>query len=209
MQPPTLLNGTSPLALTQPNRAEGGVENDRPERTVLCVVSRDALPNDVTTADGLGVGLKGDNEVDRDSEMQFQDWIGHFARAKARYRLGDTACEADFRAAFLVDARLTTSEFIRELKRELRNDISDLVHDCQRRLAANPGDAVSLARLGLTLLLLYQDESAYTYLQRAFVHHSLWRPLLRSLVKKAKLRREDVLDFILGPCKPERDCDGD
>jgi hypothetical protein len=89
------------------------------------------------------------------------------------------------------------SEFIRELKKELRNDIGDLVHDCRQRLVADPGDVVSLARLGLTLLLLYQDESAFLYLQRAFVHHPPWRPCLRALVNKAKLRREDVLDFIL------------
>jgi hypothetical protein len=198
MQPSTRLDGDPASILSQSTRAEDGGDSHRLERTGRSVASRDVFDGSIATAAESGFGLKGDDGIDGVLEIEFQDWIALIASAKAGYQLGDTACEADFRAAFLLDARLTVSEFIRELKRELRNDISDLVHDCRHRLVADPGDVVSLSRLGLTLLLLYQDENAFLYLQRAFVHHPLWRPMLRALVNKAKLRREDVLDFILG-----------
>jgi hypothetical protein len=198
MQPSIRLNDDPTSTLSQSAQAEEGGDSHRLERTVRSVASLGVFDDSIGTAAESGFGLEDDDSIDRVWEIELQDWIARIARAKAGYQLGDTVCEADFRAAFLLDARLTVSEFIRELKRELRNDISDLVHDCRHRLVADPGDVVSLSRLGLTLLLLYQDESAFLYLQRAFVRHPLWRPLLRALVNKAKLGREDVLDFILG-----------
>ena len=130
-------------------------------------------------------------------ERNAEECFGHIARANARYHGGDPECEADFRAAFLLDARLTATEIVRELANEVRDDVGNVVLNCMERLAIDSRDVVARARLGLTLLLLYQDTEAFENLQQAFLQNPSWRPLLRLLVNKVKLRRAKILPLIL------------
>ena len=151
-------------------------------------------PNRSGTATAPHVAIEGVGDaVDDNIEIVCKNCIGRISRARTRYQEGDQACEGDYRAAFLFDARLTASQFIQELSREITNNTDNLVQNCMDRLIVDRGDVVALARLGLTFLLLYDDDEAFPYLKRAFVQNPLWRPLLRLLVKKAKLRRACVL----------------
>jgi hypothetical protein len=137
------------------------------------------------------------DDVERALERNAEECFGHMSRAKARYHGGDPECEADYRAAFLVDPRLTATEIVRELADEARNDVGHVLINCMDRLAIDSRDVVARARLGLTLLLLYQDSEAFKNLQRAFLHNPSWRPLLRLLVNKVKRRRERIPPQIL------------
>jgi hypothetical protein len=130
-----------------------------------------------------------DADVERVLETKCQECIGCIFRARARYQKAEPGCEADYRAAFLLDARLTTSEFVREIDGEIRHNIAGLLLDCRARLLVNSRDVVALARLGLTLLLLDQDDEAFIFLHRALAQNPSWRPLLRVLVNRAKVRR--------------------
>ena len=132
------------------------------------------------------------DDVERALERNAEECFGHISRAKARYHEGDPECEADFRAAFLLDARLTATEIVRALANEVRDDVDNVVIDCMNRLALDSRDVVARARLGLTFLLLYQDSEAFENLKRAFVQKPSWRPLLRLLVNKVKLRRATI-----------------
>jgi hypothetical protein len=142
------------------------------------------------------------DDVERVLARNAEECFGHISRAKARYHGGDPECEADFRAAFLVDARLTATEIVRELANEVRDDVGQVLINCMERLAIDSRDVVARARLGLTLLLLYQDAEAFENLQRAFLQNPSWRPLLRLLVNKVKMRRATIFPLIVR-CHPD------
>jgi hypothetical protein len=139
-------------------------------------------------------------DVKEDAELVLErncrECIGRMFRARARYQRAEPGCEADYRAAFVLDARLTSSEFVRELDGEIRNNFAGLLLNCRARLLVNSKEVVTLVRLGLTLLMLEQDDEAFIFLQRAFVQNPLWRPLLRDLVNRAKVRRAGMRDTI-------------
>jgi hypothetical protein len=138
-------------------------------------------------------------EFDRDQEIDAGKCIEHISRARNRYQNGDPDCEADYRHAYLLDSRLAVSEIVRGLENEVRDDVAYVLINCMERLASDSRDVVARTRLGLALLLLYQDVEAYHNLQRAFLQSPDWRPLLRLLVNKVKLRRAKVYPRIL-PC---------
>jgi hypothetical protein len=172
------------------DRSERGVGKDRSGHMVQFVASGAALHNGCETATGPHLAIEGDgDDIDRTLEFVCQNCFGRVSRARARYDEGDAGCEGDYRAAFLLDARLTASAFIRELKGQIRHASADLVRSCMVRLIIDPSDVVTLARLGVTFLLLHKDDEAFPYLERALVQNPSWRSFLRFLVKKAKVRR--------------------
>jgi hypothetical protein len=114
------------------------------------------------------------------------DCEGHIARARARYQMGDSGCEADYQAAFLLDARLAAHEIVRGLGNDVRDDVAYVLMNCRKRLKLDTHDLVARLRAGLTLLLLDQDAEAYRELQQVFCQSVIWRPFLRLLVNEAK-----------------------
>jgi hypothetical protein len=194
MRRPHLPNGDQPSTQAGTDQSERIAGMEPLGQPTQFVENGTVMPNGSGTATGPHVAIEGVGDaVDDNFEIVCKNCIGRISRARTRYQEGDQACEGDYRAAFLFDARLTASQFIQELNREITNNTDNLVQNCMDRLIVDPGDVVALARLGLTLLLLYDDDEAFPYLKRAFVQNPLWRPLLRLLVKKAKLRRACVL----------------
>jgi len=125
------------------------------------------------------------------------DCEGHIARARARYQMSDSGCEADYRAAFLLDARLAAQEIVRGLANDVRDDVAYVLMNCRKRLKLDADDLVARARLGLTLLLLYQDAEAYRELLQVLLQSQVWRPFLRLLVNEAKQRRGGTFAQVL------------
>jgi hypothetical protein len=202
MQLPDDKNLDRPLFPTRTNHPQNGMGIDGSGRIVEPSPQLCASVSICDDGRGATRGRWGDldgvfDDVERALERNAEECFGHISRAKARYHGGDPECEADYRAAFLVDARLTATEIVRELANEARNDVGYVLINCMERLASDSRDVVALTRLGLTLLLLYQDSEAFKNLQRAFLQNPSWRPLLRLLVKKVKMRRATILPLIL------------
>jgi hypothetical protein len=191
-----------PLFPSWSNHHRNGVGIDESERVAepspqLCasVRMRDdghgATCGDCGDLDGMF------DDADRALERNCEECFGHMSRANARYHGGDAECEADYRAAFLVDSRLAATTIVQGLANEVREDVGHVLTNCMERLAIDSRDVVTRARLGLTLLLLYQDSEAFKNLQRAFLQNPSWRPFLRLLVNKVKMRRAKILPLIL------------
>jgi hypothetical protein len=122
----------------------------------------------------------------------------YVARAGALYHRRDPECEADYQAAFLLDAVLAASEIVQRLEDEILVDVAYVLTNSRKRLRFNPQDVIARIRLGLTLFLLNQDAEAFCELQQAFLQSPTWRPFLRLLVNEAKPRRAHMLTRILG-----------
>jgi hypothetical protein len=174
-----------------------GVEKNGKEQ----VVEQTDWPDDVGPK--LASGLGGVNEVriylgcfshefDHKVAIDPGDCLGHIARARARYQENHPECEADYRAAFLLDARLTALEIVRGLELDMRDDVAYLLMNCRKRLKIDSQDLVARVRVGLTLLVLYQDADGYCDLQQVFLQNPVWRPFLRLLVNEVKLERERI-----------------
>ena len=103
--------------------------------------------------------------------------------------MSDSGCEADYRAAFLLDADLAAREIACGLEQDVRDDVAYVLMNCRKRLKLNVHDLVARVRLGLTLLLLDQDAEAYCELRQVFLESPAWRPFLRLLVNEVKQRR--------------------
>jgi hypothetical protein len=114
------------------------------------------------------------------------DCEGHIARARALYQMGDSGCEADYRAAFLLDASLAAQKIVLGLADDVLDDVAYVLMNCRKRLKLDAHDLVARVRAGLTLLLLDQDAEAYCELQQVFLQSVIWRPFLRLLVNEAK-----------------------
>jgi hypothetical protein len=136
------------------------------------------------------------------SELVRGDCLERLSRARARYQDWDAGCEADYRTAFLLDGRFAASAIIGQLEAEIREDLVFVLMGCRKRLACDPRDLVARARLGLALLLLFQDPEAFRNLQRVFLQDASWRPFLRLLVNEAKQRRAGFLRRLLGATVP-------
>ncbi len=201
MQRPDVKNFGPGLIRTGTKHSQDGVEMDGSEPVVEQVPQPRAWVAEGDDGCAASCEICGDldgfDDVERTLEENANECFEHISRARARYHEGDPECEADYRAAFLVDARLTATEIVRELKNELRDDVGYVLISCMERLAIDSRDVVARARLGLTLLLLYQDSEAFKNLQRAFLQHPSWRPLLRVLVNKVKMRRAAILPLIV------------
>jgi hypothetical protein len=156
------------------------------ERVVHQSASRSDFP-DGGTASQPGGELEPtlDNPA-RALEIDQSDCLICISRGNARYHKMDPECEADYRAAFLLDAPLAAREIVRRLEGDIRDDLAHVLLTCRNRVCNDPQDVVARARLGLTLLLLYQDETALYYLQQVFGQSPAWRPFLRLLVNEAK-----------------------
>jgi tetratricopeptide (TPR) repeat protein len=105
------------------------------------------------------------------------------------YHQGDPRCEADYRSAFFLDARLAARELVRMLDERLRHDLDHVLTDCREHLRIDPEDVVACVRRGLTHLLLNQDTQAIHDLQRISLRSPAWKPFLPLLVAEAKRRR--------------------
>jgi tetratricopeptide (TPR) repeat protein len=115
--------------------------------------------------------------------------VAYISRGHDRYHKQDPKYEADYRAAFFLDARLATREFIRLLDEGIRHDLADVLTNYRKHLRIDPEDVVARTRRGLTLLLLNRDTEAIHDLQRVFLRSSAWKPFLQLLVDEAKRRR--------------------
>jgi hypothetical protein len=136
-------------------------------------------------------------DPDRTLDFDLAAWAASIARGNARYQSGDPDCEADYRAAFFLDAPLTASKFVRGLNDEVRANVTHVLLTCRGRLRINPRDVVARTRLGLTLFLLCQEEEAFRELHQVFLQSPVWRPFLRLLVNEAKPRRPRLFARIL------------
>jgi hypothetical protein len=131
----------------------------------------------------------------------------YVARSGALYHRRVPECEADYRAAFLLDAELAASEIVQRLEDEILVDIAYVLTNSRKRLSFDPQDVIARVRLGLILFLLNQDAEAFCELQQAFLQSPTWRPFLRLLVNEARTRRAHILARIHGrviePDRPE------
>jgi hypothetical protein len=114
------------------------------------------------------------------------DCVAHISRGIARYHRGEPECEGHYLVAFSLNAPLAASEVVGRLEDDIRDDVADVLLHCRKRLRNDPQDVVARTRLGLTLLLLYQDADAFCDLQQVFLQSPAWRPFLRLLVNEAK-----------------------
>jgi hypothetical protein len=110
---------------------------------------------------------------------------------------GDAECEADYRAAFLLDAGLAAREIVRRLEEDIRSDFGSVLVTCRKRLVTNPRDLVARTRLGLALLMVRQENDAFRALQQVFLQSPVWRPFIRLLVNEAKPRSANVIARLL------------
>jgi hypothetical protein len=161
-------------------------------------VANDPGSRDIETV-GWGLGdLEGAfDEFGSAPEIDPEGCLAYISRGDARYREGDRECEADYRTAFSLDAPLAALEIIRRLKGDIRDDLAYLLLHCRERLRIDPNDVVARARLGLTLLMLHQDDDGLCELQQVFARSAGWRPSLRSLVNEARRRRATLVSQIL------------
>ena len=161
-------------------------------------VSGPEFPKGVGTTREVPGELEGSHgDFDHAPEITPGDCVGLISRADARYQKRDPECEADYRAAFFLDARLTAYEIIRRLEDDIRGDLSSVLMDCRNHLLVDHRDVVAQARLGLTLLLHYQDVEGFEQLHRVFRQNPDWRPLLRLLVNEAKQSRATLPNRII------------
>lgn len=113
----------------------------------------------------------------------------YISRANARYHKRDPECETDYRTAFALDARLAAREIIRLLDEGIRLDLVDVLTNCGKHLRINPGDVVSLARRGLTRLLLHRDAEAIDDLRQIGLRSPSWTPIVQLLIDEARRQR--------------------
>jgi hypothetical protein len=133
------------------------------------------------------------DDPDRTSEFNSPACLATISRAHARYQSGDPECEADFRAAFLLDAGLAVREIVRRLRDDIRDDLGHVVVSCRERLTLNPQDVFARIRFGVALLMLRQQDYAFRELQQVFRQSPGWRPFLRLLVNEARPRSATVI----------------
>jgi hypothetical protein len=178
---------SAPSASEPSGRSNGSAGSDR----VVEPCAHAPQPEKERGANDLARGHLADarDDFDRAMEIDPADCVAYISRGNSRYQKQDPGCEADYRAAFLLDAELATLEFVRRLEGDIRDDIAYVLMNCRKRLKNDPRDVVARARLGLTLLLLHQDSEALLDLQQIFLQSPAWRPFLRLLVNEAKRRR--------------------
>jgi hypothetical protein len=140
----------------------------------------------------------GFDECDRSLGIDPGDSVAYISRGEARYHLGDPEGEADYRTAFLLDARFAPLEIVRRLNHDIWDDTTCVVMNCRNRLGIEPRDVVARIRLGLTLLLFHQDDEALHNLQQVFRQSPRWRPFLRLLVNEVRRRRVPLFARLLG-----------
>jgi hypothetical protein len=184
------------------DQREGCLRGDDIERMVERVVQPGALGREFpgggeTTGQLLGEFDHAGDEFESEPEVTPVDCVGYISRGIARYQRGDPECEADYRAAFRLDAAIAASEVVQRLEEDIRDDVADVLLKCRTRLSINPHDLVARTRLGLTSFLLYRDAEAFSDLQRVFLQDPVWRPFLRLLVNEAKPRRTTVFARLL------------
>jgi hypothetical protein len=137
------------------------------------------------------------DECDRSLGIDPGDCAAYISRGDARYHLGDSECEADYRTAFFLDPQLTRLEIVRRLNHDIWDDAASVLRNCRDRLSIDSRDIVARIRLGLTLLMFHQDDEALHNLQQVFRQSPPWRPLLRLLVNEVKRRRATMFARIL------------
>jgi hypothetical protein len=118
------------------------------------------------------------------------DCLGdHF---RTRYRAGNPQVELDRQSSILIDSALEAHDVVERLANEIRDDFTCVLVNCRERLKTDRNDIVARARLGLTLLLLFQDDEAYRELQQVFLRSPASRPHLRILVNEARQQRASL-----------------
>jgi hypothetical protein len=137
------------------------------------------------------------DEFDRAPQIDPEDCVAYISRGDARYHQGDPECEADYQTAFSLNAPLAALEIVRRLKVGIRDDLAYVLMHCRERLRIDPREVVARTRLGLTLLMLYQDDEGLCELQQVFAQSAPWRPFLRLLVNEARRRRATLLAQVL------------
>jgi hypothetical protein len=137
------------------------------------------------------------DDPDRTSEFDPPECLASISRGNARYLRGDAECEADYRVAFLLDAGLAAREIVRRLEDDIQADFATVLVSCRKRLVTNPRDVVARTRLGLTLLMLRQEDDGFRALQQVFLDSPVWRPFLRLLVNEARPKSATLIARLL------------
>jgi tetratricopeptide (TPR) repeat protein len=112
--------------------------------------------------------------------------VAYISRGNARHHKRDPACQADYRAAFLLDPRLAAKELIRLLDAGFQHDLPGVLTNCRKHLRIDPGDVVALARHGLTRLLMGEEAEAEHDFQQILLQSPGWKPHLQLLVDEAR-----------------------
>src|SRR4051812_48093526 len=94
--------------------------------------------------------------------------LGHVVQALT-YEKGKPGDDGDHGAAAQLDERLAARKIVRELEREIRDDVAFVLMKCRKRLRVDDRDVIARTRLGLTLLMLGQDSDAFFELQQVFL----------------------------------------
>jgi tetratricopeptide (TPR) repeat protein len=112
--------------------------------------------------------------------------VAYISRGNARYHQRDPGCQADYRMAFLLDARLAAREIIRVIAVGVRCDLESVLDGCRSHLRLNASDVVARARRGLTLLLLGREAEAEPDFRQIRLQSPEWEHPLQLLVQEAK-----------------------
>jgi tetratricopeptide (TPR) repeat protein len=167
---------------------EGAIEDF--DRALEFTPGRGAAP----IHDNRGAARHGDfdgaiADFSRALEIDPGDCVAYISRGDVRYHKGDSGSEAENRTAFLLDARLAAHEMVRRLEVDIWDSVASVLMNCRRRLDIDSQDLVDRTRLGLTLLMLHQDDEGLCELQQVFRQGAPWRPFLRLLINAAKEQR--------------------
>jgi len=195
MQLPHLKTNDYPAIRSCTGQSGCGFELERCERVVEQVDQPGARGPELDDDGGNGRHVRGEIEsalgnLELTVEIDPGDCVSHISRGNARYHRSDSECETDYQAAFFLDAVLAARETVRRLEADIRDDVCHVLVNCRERLRIDNRNTVARIRLGLALLLLYQDEKVLHDLQQVVRQSPVWRPYLRLLVKEAKRRRD-------------------
>lgn len=122
-------------------------------------------------------------------------WV-YLLRGNARYHLTDSeGMHADYVAAFERNLELTASLIARHLERAIAADPHHALRSCDEFLERNPGDVMTYAWRGMTLLYLGRDleaEDDICRFQRAHPEHTAYLNAVARAVKKRAIHRNHV-----------------
>lgn len=119
-------------------------------------------------------------------------WPAYVSRANARYHTSDPGAADDYWMALQLNPDQAAREIIRKLADDLNQNDRAVLVNCERHLRANRADRLSLARRGLTLLLLGRDAEATRDLANFVQLGPHCEPHLRRLIDEVLRRRAEI-----------------
>jgi tetratricopeptide (TPR) repeat protein len=113
-------------------------------------------------------------------------WEVYTTRGSVRYHLGDPNASDDFRTSFRINTEGYVRGLVQALAGQVRQRARYVFVTCEAHLRANPRDASSYVRRGLSLVLLGKDDEAQRDLDQALRVDPLLSERLPLLVAEAK-----------------------